>query len=127
MELSYKNLKKRDVVNVIDGRCFGHPTDINLMFPTGVMTGIYVPSRRHGLFSFFGRSDIYIDKKNILKIGGDVILVSLKCGDTCDESVNLNVVKKQTSPCKPFDCSPCNCGNCQDDGENNGRIDLTDY
>ncbi len=78
MELSYNELKKRDVINVPDGRCLGRITDLRLSFPSGALAGIIVPGRKaRKIFSFFDRSEIYIDRSRIIKIGGDVILVDI--------------------------------------------------
>ncbi|MBQ9485881.1 MAG: YlmC/YmxH family sporulation protein [Clostridia bacterium] len=79
MILSYKELRKRDVVNMVDGRSFGKLTDLKLDFPCGNLKGIVVcDKKRGGLFNFWNKNEIYIDEKNIIKIGGDVILVNLK-------------------------------------------------
>lgn len=111
MDLSFEQLKKRDVVNVADGRCFGKITDLTLQFPKGVLTGITVPSRKRNRFlRFFDKNVMFIPEKNILKIGGDVILVDLKCGDTCETSVNINKPvppPKPPSPCEFNRCDPC--------------------
>jgi len=78
MVLSFSDIKKREVINITDGRSFGNPTDIRIEFPKAVMTGITVRgARRKGLLGFFSRSEIFIENKNIVKIGGDVILVKL--------------------------------------------------
>lgn len=112
MELSFKQLKKRDVINVSDGKCLGRITDLSLSFPLGTLTGITVPGKKTCfLLSFLSRSSIFISEKNILKIGGDVILVDLKCGDTCADNVSLNSPDIPDNKCgKPFPCgllSPC--------------------
>ncbi len=114
MELTFKDLKKRDVINVADGRCLGHITNIKLVFPSGTLTGIFVPGKKsNGIFRIFDRSETFISQKNIIKIGGDVILVDLKCGETCEQSVSLNGEKPNRppkNPCPPPcppSCSPC--------------------
>ena len=76
MVLSFNDLKKREVINVADGRSFGKPIDIRIEFPKGLMTGIVVHgARRKGVLGLFCRSEIFIEDKNIIKIGGDVILI----------------------------------------------------
>ncbi len=134
MELTYKELAKRDVVNVADGRCLGKIINIKFNFPQGVIVGIFVPARKNkGLFWFLDRSTLYIDVSKIVKIGGDVILVDIKCGETCAQSTPI---KKPSKPCPP----PCPPNPCQPNrnGENqtldlssmfdqNGNIDLEDY
>ena len=107
MELTFDELKKRDVINVADGRCLGNVVDLRLSFPKGVLLGIYVPGRRKsGIWHLFDKSVIYISEKRIIKIGGDVILVNLSLSEekptkpqcsppcppkhpTCSTSVNI--------------------------------------
>ena len=104
MELSFKELKKREVINVTDGQSFGCLVDITLDFPRGVLVGISVPAkRRGGIFSIFDRSTLYIEEKKILKIGSDVILVDINCGSVCGDSVSLNEKKPKIKSC---DCPP---------------------
>ena len=76
MELSFNELKKRDVINISDGRCLGRITDLKLCFPEGILVGISVPGKKaKGIFRIFDKSEIFIDVNKIIKIGGDVILV----------------------------------------------------
>ena len=96
MELTFDELKKRDVINVADGRCLGNVVDLRLSFPKGVLLGIYVPGRRKsGIWHLFDKSVIYISEKRIIKIGGDVILVNLSLSE-----------EKPTKPQCPPPCSP---------------------
>ena len=101
MELTFSELKKRDVINVVDGKSLGRVSDLRLRFPEGRLTGIYVPGRKASFFSrIFDKSTVYIDESRIVKIGGDVILVNLKCSDNCTEP------KKHPSVCPPPPCPP---------------------
>ena len=107
MELSYKELAKRDVINVADGRCLGRIINMKFKFPQGVIVGIYVPARKNkGIFWFLDKSTLYIDVKNIVKIGGDVILVDIRCGETCAPSTPIEKPPKPSAPCPP-PCPPC--------------------
>jgi len=77
-EYSFSELREKQVINVIDGRCLGHICD---MFFTkcGKILGFMVPGRK-GILRVFSRHDaIFIPWKNICKVGSDVILVEL-CG-----------------------------------------------
>lgn len=111
MELSFNDLRKREVVNVADGSSFGHITDLELSFPEGKLVAIIVPMKRSGgFFGMFSRGKIRIDQKNIIKIGGDVIIVNVRCGDACASSVNVNPLcppppRPPKPPCSPF--APC--------------------
>lgn len=116
MELSFKDLKKRDVINLADGRCLGQITDLVLVFPEGLLTGIVVPNKnRKGilkLLNFFDRSNLFIEESKIKKIGSDVILVDLKCGDLCGESVS-SATKRHNCCDQAF--SPCGSNNINTD------------
>ena len=104
MELSFSDLKKKDVINMVDGRLLGRICDLSLDFPEGVLTGIFVPGRRNkGLFRIFDKTKIFIPENNIVKIGGDVILVDLKCGEFCAPS------SKRRQPPPPPSCPPPPC------------------
>ncbi len=147
MELSYKELAKRDVINIADGRCLGRIIDMKFKFPQGVIVGIYVPARKNkGIFWFLDKSKLYIDVSKIVKIGGDVILVDIKCGDSCAENTPIGKPQKpqpcppQHNQCPPSPCSPCPppCPpNFNKKGQEtldlsgifdqNGNIDLDDY
>lgn len=125
MELTYNDLRKRDVINVVDGKCFGKVNNLSLSFPKGVLTGIFVPSRKNkGFFWFLDKSSLFIGVDKIVKIGGDVILVDIKCGENCEP--NTTVGKKEARennksipdippkppcppPCTPQSCCPPPC------------------
>lgn len=117
MELTYKDLKNRDVINVADGRCLGRIANLKLRFPQGVLVGIFVPGRKSCGFRLFDRNDIFIEESKILKIGGDVILVNLKGDTPCN------------SPTPPKnDCrSPHRKPSCEDIICDASRIDQSDY
>jgi YlmC/YmxH family sporulation protein len=125
MELSYKELSKRDVINVPDGRCLGRIIDIRLSFPDGLLVGIVVPGRKsRGIFCFFDKTELYIDRSRIIKIGGDVILVDISCNPR---------PKPKPKPCPP-PCTPtCHGKSNNDNGDFlgfsdvNSRIDINDY
>ena len=92
MNLSFKDLSKREVINVTDGKCLGHIIDLTLDFPKGIMTGITVPSKK-SIFNFLGFYDrIFIEEYKIKKIGTDVILVDLN-------AVPIKVPSKPCNPC----------------------------
>ena len=137
MELNYSELAKRDVINVADGSCLGRIIDLKLTFPEGVLAGIFVPGRRqHGFLKMFDKTRVYIEEDKIIKIGGDVILVDLRCADTCSPNVKVGKIppKSDKKPCPPPPphCSPCKkpCAegiDLSDICDENGRIDFSDY
>ena len=102
MELTYKDLTKKDVINVTDGRCLGRVTDIKLVFPEGRLIGIFVPGRRTcKLFRLFDKTEIYIEDRKIVKIGGDVILVDIRCSEDYPPPKKPQKRPPCPPPCKP--------------------------
>lgn len=102
MDISFNELQKRDVINVTDGKCLGRVSDLVLKFPEGVMTGIYVPGKRQNfIMRIFSRAETFIDRSRIIKIGNDVILVDIRCGDTCGGSVAVDRKPCPKPPKKP--------------------------
>lgn len=74
MELSYNDLRKKEVVNTLDGKKLGRVCDLIFCYPENRILGFVVPgSRAFG----FKREEYFIDLKNIVKIGEDVILVNI--------------------------------------------------
>ena len=74
MELSYNELRKKEVVNTLDGKKLGRVCDLVFCYPENRILGFVVPgSRAFG----FKREEYFIDLKNIVKIGEDVILVNV--------------------------------------------------
>ena len=95
MELSYNELKTRDVINIADGRCLGKIIDLKLNFPEGKLIGIVVPGRNiKGLFKCFDKTQMYIEERKIVQIGSDVILVDIHCFDAPPRQT-----KPKISPC----------------------------
>ena len=130
MNLSYRDLQKRDVINIADGRCLGRIIDLQLSFPKGILTGIVVPGRRVFGFRLFDRTEIFIDESRIVKIGGDVILVNINCGEVCSPSTKPN--QNHCPPpkrCPPNGMQPCdeNQRPTCEDILNDCRIDKSDY
>jgi YlmC/YmxH family sporulation protein len=74
MELSFSDLRTKEVVNTQDGRKLGKVCDIVLCYPENRWLGIVAPGGR----SFgFKRNSVFIDLKHIIKIGEDVVLVDV--------------------------------------------------
>ena len=74
MELSFSELRTKEVVNTLDGRKLGRVCDIALCYPENKWLGIIVPGNRGFGFK---KHELFIDLKNIVKIGEDVILVNV--------------------------------------------------
>ncbi len=73
MELTFNELRAKEVINVEDGRRLGKVCDVALCYPENKWTGIIVPGCR----GFGKKNQLFIDMKSIVKVGEDVILVNL--------------------------------------------------
>ncbi len=94
MELSYTYLRTKEVVNVVDGRKLGRVSDVVFCYPENRVIGIVAPG---GKGFFFRRNEQFIEMKNIVRIGDDVVLV------------NIGTLPKQTKgrgKCPPDPISP---------------------
>ncbi len=78
MEATFLELKAKQVINTVDGKCLGHITDIVFDVVTAKALGFVVPQPSQGFFGLFkGGKDIFIPFDCVCKIGVDVILVEL--------------------------------------------------
>jgi len=76
-ELSFCELRTKQVVNVIDGKVLGRICDVVFSRQSARVLGFVVPGEN--AFMFFKRKgDIFIPFERICKIGVDVVLVELK-------------------------------------------------
>ncbi|MDR3318655.1 MAG: YlmC/YmxH family sporulation protein [Clostridiales bacterium] len=76
IQLSFQELKCKDVVNVVDGKKLGRIIDV-VFDIKGRVEGMVTPGFRKMLF-MKASDDIFIPWCDIKKIGDDVILVELK-------------------------------------------------
>ncbi|MCL2555839.1 MAG: YlmC/YmxH family sporulation protein [Firmicutes bacterium] len=75
-EMSFKDLKHRELINEVDGRRLGRVRDIIFSPHKGEVLGLIAPFY-HRVFPIFKGEQVYIPFKHIIKIGPDVILVKL--------------------------------------------------
>lgn len=74
MEISFADLKDKEVINIFDGKKLGHVIDITFEGTTGQVLGIVLP----GIKKFMHKTeDIFVPISNLKKIGEDVLLVRL--------------------------------------------------
>ena len=76
MECSYRELRTKCVINIVDGKNLGRVCDIVFTYPEGRIFGIVVPGSCG--IHLFHRNDLFISLHNLVKIGADAILVDLK-------------------------------------------------
>lgn len=75
MEVSYSDLKNKEVVNVADGKKLGHIIDILFDNASGEVKGVVVPGDKK---IFRKTEDIFVPLARVKKIGDDVVLVYLQ-------------------------------------------------
>ncbi|HEY8424317.1 MAG TPA: YlmC/YmxH family sporulation protein [Clostridia bacterium] len=75
IQLTYCELRKKDVVNLVDGRKLGKIIDV-VFDIRGRIEGFVVPGFRK--WALFKADNIFIKWCNIKKVGEDVILVELR-------------------------------------------------
>lgn len=74
MEISFVEIREKEVVNIYDGKKLGHIIDIIFERESGRVKGVVVP----GLKRFMRKTeDIFVPIENLKKIGEDVLLVKL--------------------------------------------------
>ena len=100
METSFQELKKKEAVNILDGKRLGKVCDVVFTYPEGRVQGIVVPGGRG---FHWGRGDLFIELRQIKKIGIDVILVKLNCAPQSDKK------KPKRDDCSPHRCPPDDC------------------
>lgn len=123
MELSFHQLKQKDVVNVTDGKNLGKVCDVTLSFPEKSWLGITVPGSKG--FKFTNKNEEFIPINRIVKIGDDVILV--KTGDKKPDGPPKPPCPPPERPCpqkdkcppkpRPYDNFPENIPDRRDYGE----------
>jgi len=70
-------LRAREIVNIIDGKKLGFPTDLEIEPQTGRIIAIVAPEPGRSFWVFGKGGEIVIPWEKIRKIGLDVILVEL--------------------------------------------------
>lgn len=98
MEASFLELKTKQVINTVDGKCLGHVTDLVFDVVTANVLGLVVPEPSQGFWSIFrGNRSIFIPYDCICKIGVDTILVELYVDENASNSRNKNSKKREIS------------------------------
>lgn len=100
-ELSYCELRAKEVVNAGDGKRLGRIIDLLFSCETGTVSGIVVPLTRR---SVFGKNqDVFIPWRCVQKIGEDVILVTM----SADEAGRLSCESRDPCGKKESGCKKC--------------------
>lgn len=92
MELSFSDLRVKEVINTQDGKKLGKVCDMVFCYPENKILGIVVPGGRSFAFK---KEELFIDLRNVVKIGDDVILVNVAPLKKCQP------VKGRQTVCAP--------------------------
>lgn len=76
--MSFSELRRKDVVNICDGRKMGRPIDL-ILNDSACAQALVVPGRGGGLLGLFrqDREGIVIPWERVRRVGDDVILVEV--------------------------------------------------
>lgn len=72
MDISYNELKNKEIINLFDGKKLGHVVDVLFDSINGRVSGIVVPGERK---IFRKNEEIFIPLEKVRKIGDDVVLI----------------------------------------------------
>ncbi len=102
-EISFTELRCKEVVNASDGRKLGRITDIIFSNESGKIRGIVTPYVKR---AFFGKGqEVFIPWKCVKKLGEDVIIVDIT-GVNERGRDNLPPSEEYFAPPKPVQPSP---------------------
>ncbi len=76
MEISFCELRAKEVVNMADGKKFGHIIDLSLAL-NGQVLGLVLPNDKSLFKTISDDKCVFVPWRNICRIGDDVILVNL--------------------------------------------------
>ena len=108
MEASFLELKAKQVINTVDGKCLGHITDIIFDVVTAKALGFIVPQPNQGFWGMFkSGKEIFIPFDCVCKLGVDAILVELYVNDNCNKHDNHG---KNSKDCGKDKCKALNKG-----------------
>ncbi len=78
-DITFNELRCKDVVNTVDGKRLGKATDLVIDLKCAVVLGLVLPGEKK---LFKSTDDLFIPWHRITKIGDDVILVKINETDT---------------------------------------------
>lgn len=76
MDITFCELRSKDVINMVDGKNYGHIIDISISH-TGQVLGLILPSEKGVFKTVVNANSIFIPWKRICRIGDDTILVNM--------------------------------------------------
>lgn len=107
MEITFSEIKQKEVINLIDGKHMGKVCDISFTFPKGDLLGLTVTGSKGFRFS---KQEIFLPLKSVVKIGQDAVLVKFgkEEGPPPPPNTPPRCPPPNCPPNIPPDCSPQN-------------------
>lgn len=101
-EISFTELRCKEVVNACDGRRLGRITDLVFSNESGKIRGIVTPYSRRGMFG--KGQDIFIPWHCVKKLGEDVIIVDVSTSSEPRKELPPPAREHQGPPCGDDPC-----------------------
>ncbi len=76
MDITFCELRAKDVINMNDGKNYGHIIDISIN-GTGQILGLILPSEKGMFRAVVNGNSLFIPWRSICRIGDDAILVNI--------------------------------------------------
>jgi len=92
MEITFTELRNKEVINVLSGKSLGNICDMVIDLRKNCVIGFIVPGSKSFLNLFGSKQDLFIPFCNICKVGEDVILVEI-----------VETTNKKQKPIRVFD------------------------
>lgn len=93
MDISYNELKNKEIVNLCNGTKMGHIVDVVFDSDSGKVSGLVAPGEKR---VFKKTDDIFIPLEKVRRIGDDVILVRFEVSDSFYGKYNKKSEKTKT-------------------------------
>lgn len=101
-EISFSELRCKELINVRDGRRLGRITDIIFSGESSKIKGVVAPYTKRSLLT--KGQDIFIPWKCVKKIGEDVIIVDVNADGSCEPPPPLPDCDRRCDRCGRRDC-----------------------
>lgn len=103
MEVTFSQLKQKEVINLNDGKNLGKVCDVTFSVPEYKITGLSVTGGKGFRFT---RQDVFIPISSVVKIGEDTVLVKLEDKNCPPPEKPDKRPPKHRVDCPPPDCPP---------------------
>ncbi len=95
MELTFSELKQKDVISITDGKHLGRVCDLSFSFPENRVLGFTVTGCKGFKFS---KQEVFLPIQTVVKIGKDAVLVKFGQEERPNEKPKC---ERPQNPCPP--------------------------